>query len=97
MRVIVSINGLLTDAAAARIDPADRGFTLGDGVFETVVVRKNAVRHLAAHLDRLIQGASVLGIPTPGDAQHLAKLIGAAITAKDTLNKSSTRQGPCDS
>ncbi len=77
----ISINGVLTDADTARIDPTDRGFTLGDGVFETIVVRKNAVRHLKAHLDRLRHGAGVLGIPLPGDDQHLAGMIGAAITA----------------
>jgi branched-chain amino acid aminotransferase len=31
-------NGAVLPAAAARIDPADRGFTLGDGVFETIRV-----------------------------------------------------------
>lgn len=77
----ISINGVLSDAATARIDPADRGFTLGDGVYETIAVRKNAVRHLAAHLERLQAGAEMLGIPLPGDAQHIAQQIGAAITA----------------
>jgi branched-chain amino acid aminotransferase len=76
----ISINGVLSDAAAARIDPSDRGFTLGDGVFETIAVRKNAVRHLAAHLARLRRGADVLSIPLPDD-MTLANQIGAAITA----------------
>ena len=79
--MLVSINGVLSEAAAARIDPADRGFTLGDGIFESIVVRKNAVRHLGAHLARLRRGAEVLGIPLAGDDQHLAGLIGATITA----------------
>lgn len=76
----ISINGVLCDAATARIDPADRGFTLGDGVFETIVVRRNAVRHLAAHLARLRAGANLLGIPLPGDDQHIAGLISAVIS-----------------
>lgn len=77
----VSINGVLSDASTARIDPTDRGFTFGDGVFETIVVRKNAVRHLAAHLALLRRGAEVLGIPLLGDDQHIAGMIGATITA----------------
>ncbi len=81
--MIVSLNGMLTDASAARIDPADRGFTLGDGLFETIAVRRNAVRHLAAHLRRLREGAAVLGIPLPGDDQALAAQIGACITANN--------------
>ena len=77
----ISINGVLTEAHTARIDPADRGFTLGDGIFETIAVRKNAVRHLAAHLARLRRGADFLGIPLPGDDQRMAEMIGATITA----------------
>lgn len=79
----ISINGVLIDAAEARIDPSDRGFTLGDGVFETIAVRRNAVRHLAAHLARLRSGANLLGIPLPGDDQHIANMIGAAITGNN--------------
>lgn len=95
--MIVSINGVLSDAASARIDPADRGFTLGDGVFETIAVRKNAVRHLAAHLGRLRQGASVLGIPVPGSDQDLAGMIGATIAAnalKDAVVRVTLTRGP---
>jgi len=77
----ISINGVLSDTTTARIDPADRGFTLGDGIYETIAVRKNAVRHLAAHLARLRQGAQMLGIPLPGDDQHIAQQIGATVTA----------------
>ncbi len=76
----ISINGVLHAASEARIDPSDRGFTLGDGVFETIVVRRNAVRHLRAHLARLRAGADLLGIPVPGDDQFLAGWIGATIT-----------------
>jgi branched-chain amino acid aminotransferase len=79
----VSINGVLMEAAQARIDPADRGYTLGDGVFETIAVRRNAVRHLALHLARFRAGANLLGIPLPGDDQHIAGMIGAAITGND--------------
>lgn len=79
----VSINGVLMEAADARIDPADRGYTLGDGVFETIAVRRNAVRHLAQHLARFRAGADFLGIPLPGDDQHIANMIGAAIIGND--------------
>ena len=79
--MIVSINGVLSDADTARIDPTDRGFTLGDGIFETIVVRRNAVRHLRAHLERLRRGAEVLGIPLAGSDQEIAEMIGAVITA----------------
>lgn len=35
------------------LDPRDRGFTLGDGLFETLRVRGGAVQRLSAHLARL--------------------------------------------
>jgi len=84
--VKISINGMLTAAADARIDPSDRGFTLGDGLFETIAVRKNAVRHLAAHLARLRNGAGVLGIPLVRTDEQLAALIGETITANALTN-----------
>ena len=35
---MIHLNGRLVDAAAARIDPADRGLLLADGLFETLRV-----------------------------------------------------------
>ncbi len=93
----ISINGVLSEAAIARIDPLDRGFTLGDGVFETIALRRNAVKHLKAHLDRLRNGAEVLGIPLAGSDQDLAGLIGACITANaltDAVVRVTLTRGP---
>ena len=50
------------------IAPHDRGFTLGDGLFETVLAEAGALVDLAAHLDRLIAGCAVLGLPPPDRA-----------------------------
>ncbi len=46
----VWLNGTLQDAEAARIAPTDRGFTLGDGLFETFKARDGAPLRLEAHL-----------------------------------------------
>lgn len=59
------LNGALLKAADARIAPGDRGFTLGDGLFETLRVRDGAILRLPAHLARLARGAEVLGLPLP--------------------------------
>ena len=64
---IVWLNGDLIAADAARIDPRDRGFLLGDGVFETFAAADGYVYRLAEHLERLRAGAAVLGIPLPVD------------------------------
>lgn len=95
--MIVGINGVLSDAGEARIDPTDRGFTLGDGIFETIAVRRNAVRHLAAHLARLRRGADLLGIPLPQSDQHIAEMIGAVVTANqltDCVVRLTLTRGP---
>ncbi len=59
------LNGARLAAADARIDPADRGLLLGDGVFETLRVEAGRPWHLALHLARLRAGAAVLGFAPP--------------------------------
>jgi branched-chain amino acid aminotransferase/4-amino-4-deoxychorismate lyase len=51
------------------IAAGDRGFTLGDGLFETVLAEAGVLAHLAAHLDRLAAGCAVLGLPEPDRAE----------------------------
>lgn len=75
----VWLNGALVDAAAARIAPGDRGFTLGDGLFETLAVRHGAPQRLEAHLARLATGAQVIGLPLP--AFDLPAIAAALLTA----------------
>jgi len=47
------------------IDIADRGFTYGDGLFETIAIRTGVARFLALHLDRLMGGCGRLRIAAP--------------------------------
>ena len=57
------LNGELLPADKARIDPADRGLMLGDGLFETMAAKDGAVPEFARHHARLAAGASFLRIP----------------------------------
>lgn len=77
----LSLNGELKDTAEARIAPDDRGFTLGDGLFETIAVRKAVPKRLDAHLARLREGAGLLGIPVPYTDAKIAELIADVISA----------------
>jgi branched-chain amino acid aminotransferase len=62
------VNGKLLPVGEAALDPRDRGFTLGDGLFETMRVRGGAVLRIERHLSRLRAGAAVLGLsPLPKD------------------------------
>src|SRR5690349_16657231 len=76
------LNGQLLAAEAARIDPADRGFTLGDGLFETIRVRDGAAVWLDRHLARLAEGSAVLGIPARFDDSVLVEACAAVIAAE---------------
>ncbi len=88
------LNGRLTTLDDARIDPRDRGFTLGDGVFETLAVRDGVPVHLEAHLARLEQGAAVLGLRCPyAAADAVAALLAHAGPGCASLRITLTR-GP---
>lgn len=55
----------LVDAADARVSVLDHGFTVGDGVFETILVRDGAPFALTRHLARLQRSLAGLGIDGP--------------------------------
>ena len=78
------LNGGLVAAEAARIDPADRGFTLGDGVFETLLVRHGTPQQLDRHLARLAQGASILGLDLPYGPAAIATAIDEVLAGMET-------------
>ncbi|MEX2643854.1 MAG: aminotransferase class IV [Acetobacterales bacterium] len=73
------LDGRLVPADEGRIDPRDRGFLLGDGVFETMAARDGEPLRVAAHLARLSRGAAVLGIPVPLPAEQIAAAIGTVL------------------
>lgn len=55
----------LLEEPDAIVSPFDRGFTLGDGLFETLRIKGGKVLRVEAHLARLAAGADVLGMPLP--------------------------------
>ncbi len=62
------VDGRLLPADAPHISAFDRGFQLGDGVFETLRARGGHVTELDLHLSRLGRSAAGLGIRLPDDA-----------------------------
>ncbi|WP_374649957.1 aminotransferase class IV [Dongia sp.] len=73
--MMIWLNGQLLPADRARIDPRDRGFTLGDGLFETLCALDGHPLDLAAHLARLARGSTVLELPLPVEATEVATAI----------------------
>jgi branched-chain amino acid aminotransferase len=64
-------DGRIVDPAEARISVADRGFLLGDGLFETMPVYRGQVFDLEAHLQRLVSGLSLLNLAAAVDLATL--------------------------
>jgi branched-subunit amino acid aminotransferase/4-amino-4-deoxychorismate lyase len=78
----VWFDGHLLDADATHLSVFDRGFQLGDGVFETLRVRAGHATELTEHTARLRRSAAGLGIPLPDDvAERLAAGIAALLGA----------------
>ncbi len=72
--MIVWRNGDFLDAGGA-VSAADRGFLIGDGVFETVLVDRGRPAFLAAHLSRLQRGAEALGFDVSADENALRTVV----------------------
>ena len=62
------VDGRVEPADAAHLSAFDRGFQLGDGVFETLRARGGVPAELDLHLARLRRSTDGLGIPLPADA-----------------------------
>ena len=62
---LVWLNGKLLPLEQARIDPADRGFLLGDGAFETLRFEAGGIQRWPRHQDRLERALSALEIAVP--------------------------------
>lgn len=57
--MIIYLNGDYVDQDDVGISIADRGFTLGDGVFETLFYDGREIECLKPHFDRLVKGANL--------------------------------------
>jgi hypothetical protein len=57
----------------------DRGLSLADGLFETVLVERGQVWLLEAHLERWRRSAALLGMEPPPPAELLEPLIAEAL------------------
>ena len=65
MGVLVFLNGQFLPEAQAVVPVSDRGFLLGDGLFETVRVVRGKPFRLSQHLERMARGAYFLKINLP--------------------------------
>lgn len=75
------VDGRLAPLAGPHLDARDRGFTLGDGLFETIRVLDAAPLVLDLHLARLRAGAGALAFPLPWGEDELRAAVAAALAA----------------
>ena len=61
----VWIDGELVDERTASVSVFDHGFTVGDGIFETLRVTRGRPFALTRHLVRLARSARGVGLPEP--------------------------------
>ena len=71
----------LVAADAPALLVGDRGFQLGDGLFETLRVRRGVAIEIELHLARLREGMEILAIPMPRSDEELLGAIRAVVAA----------------
>jgi 4-amino-4-deoxychorismate lyase len=81
--VKITING----RAGLKVSALDRGLQYGDGVFETMRVRRRQIRLLEFHLDRLYRGLKALQIKGPARRTLRADLARLANTRAEAVLK----------
>jgi len=83
------VNGLPADTVSV----ADRGLHYGDGLFETLAVRRGAAEFARYHIERLVRGCAVLGLPPP-DARLLEReIVDSASTMREGVLKLMVTRG----
>jgi branched-chain amino acid aminotransferase len=77
----VWLNGSLVDPDAASVSVFDHGFTVGDGVFETLKTIDGVPFAVRRHLGRLRHGAARLGLDVPLPDPALRAVIDEVVAA----------------
>lgn len=93
---VVWLNGDFVDQDDARVPVADRGFTLADGIFETIKAVGTTPFWLSEHFERLKAGAVAIGLTIPFSESRICDaaarlLAGAAEDAQSALRLTVTR------
>jgi 4-amino-4-deoxychorismate lyase len=81
------LNSWIDGRAQAKVDHRDRGLNYGDGVFETMRVRRRAIRFLDYHLERLSEGCRRLAISAPNPVRLRNELVRIAARRPEAVLK----------
>jgi branched-chain amino acid aminotransferase len=95
--VTIFLNGQFVSEEQARVSVFDRGFTYGDGVFETMRVLTGGPSHWSAHIERLQRGLEFLKIRLPvrpDDLRHAANCLMRENGIPDAVLRLVVSRGP---
>jgi 4-amino-4-deoxychorismate lyase len=81
------VNTWINGRSGTKIDCRDRGFQYGDGVFETMRVRRSRIRLLDYHLERLSEGCRRLKIDAPNADSLRREMAARAARQTDAVLK----------
>jgi branched-chain amino acid aminotransferase len=88
------VNGLPVDPRRPALSVSERGFSLGDGCFETMRAYEGVIFRLDQHLARLARAADAMGIPVPphldetlSDAERALRSLRANAAVRLTLTR----------
>ncbi len=94
---LIYVNGELLADPSAQVSAQDRGFLLGDGLFETLAVYHGHILGLEQHLARLQRGAGVLGFDPPSAAELTVALrrtlVANGLQAQDAMLRLTVSRG----
>jgi branched-chain amino acid aminotransferase len=88
------LDGTLVDARGPHLSVTDRGFQLGDGLFESARARRGIVIELDEHLERLRAGCQVLGLNLSASDDQLADGIADLLAAEGLAAAGAAGDGP---
>ena len=96
---VVYLNGRYVQAERAKVSAFDRGFSYGDGLFETIRAYTGWVFGLERHLARLKKGADQIGISFEGDVGEWRRVMGellrrSSLRAADASLRLTVTRGP---
>lgn len=94
---MIWLSGRLIEAETPALTVGDRGFTLADGLFETLRVRNGTPGLWKLHVERLKQGLQILGLKLPISVKNLHAAVQQTLEANrrvDAAVRISLSAGP---
>jgi branched-chain amino acid aminotransferase len=87
---VVYLNGRYVQAERAKVSAFDRGFSYGDGLFETLRAYSGWVFGLDRHLRRLGRGAAQVGLQFDGDVGRWRRVMSRLLRRNGLTNADSS-------